>query len=230
MINENPPNLAHTYEESYHAAHLTHDPKRAVVWKVLASYLSAYIPATGDVLEIGAGYCDWINQIAAQHKVAIDLWNEMPKYAADNVETIQHDLSLGLNIFNDRNFDIILGSNILEHFDMDVASRLVADAYRLLRSGGRFILVQPNFRFAYRHYFDDYTHRSVFTDVSLPNLLRSHGFTIERTTAKLMPYSMRNSRFPMWPWLIRLYLHSPIRPFAGQMLVIARKPVTGQID
>jgi hypothetical protein len=31
------------------------------------------------------------------------------------------------------------------------------------------------------------------------------------------------SRMPITPWLIRLYLRSPIRPMAGQMLLIARK-------
>jgi hypothetical protein len=25
------------------------------------------------------------------------------------------------------------------------------------------------------------------------------------------------------PWLIKLYLHSPIKPRAGQMLIVARK-------
>jgi hypothetical protein len=34
---------------------------------------------------------------------------------------------------------------------------------------------------------------------------------------------MRESRVPIRPWLIRAYLSSPIKPMAGQMLVVAAK-------
>ena len=84
-------------------------------------------------------------------------------------------------------------------------------------------MIQPNFRYAYRHYFDDYTHRSTFTHVSLANLLRSTGLRILRVEPRFLPYSMRESRLPVRPWLVRAYLRSPIRPRAGQMLVVAQK-------
>lgn len=88
------------------------------------------------------------------------------------------------------------------------------------------MIIQPNFRIAYRCYFDDYTHRAIFTDVSLPNLLRSHGFEIDHVQARFMPYSLKDSRVPIRPWMIKAYLRSPFKPFAGQMLVIGRKPNT----
>jgi hypothetical protein len=40
---------------------------------------------------------------------------------------------------------------------------------------------------------------------------------------KFLPYSMRDSRLPIAPWLVRAYLHSPWKPMAGQMLVVARR-------
>jgi hypothetical protein len=85
----------------------------------------------------------------------------------------------------------VLASNILEHFEPGVAASVVDDVGRMLKPGGRFIIIQPNFRYAAKHYFDDYTHRSVFTDVSLPNLLRAHGFAIDRVDPRFLPYSMR---------------------------------------
>ena len=83
--------------------------------------------------------------------------------------------------------------------------------------------MQPNFRYAWRAYFDDYTHRSVFTDVSLPALLRAQGFSIDLVQPRFMPYSMRGSRLPITPWLVRPYLRSPLKPMAGQMLIVATK-------
>ena len=207
----------------YHAVYLTRDPRRAMIWRVIADYLAEYIPMTAQVLEIGAGYCDWINSVRAARKLALDVWPELPNYTASDVQPVVHDLSAGLPTWNAFSFDVVLASNVLEHFEPDMVSRLVSSIYTILRTGGRFIIIQPNFRYAYRHYFDDYTHRSIFTDVSLPNLLRSHGFAIESVQARFLPYSMRQSRIPIRRWLLRAYLHSPIRPMAGQMLVVARK-------
>ena len=93
--------------------------------------------------------------------------------------------------------------------------------------GGRLIVIQPNFRYAAKHYFDDYTHRSVFTDVSLPNLLRAHGFAIDRVDPRFLPYSMRGTKLPIRRWTVRAYLRSPFRPMAGQMLVIAHRGPSG---
>lgn len=220
------PSTPTTYETQYHVAHLSQDSARPVVWSAICDYLSPYISPDAHVMELGAGYCDWINQITAARKIAVDLWSELPHYAAPGVETIQHDLTQGLPPgIGSEQFDAVLASNFLEHLNPDMALNLCGEVWHVLKPGGRFLIIQPNFRYAYRHYFDDYTHRSVFTAVSLPNLLRAQRFTVERVQAKFLPYSMRDSRLPIRAWLVRAYLHSPFKPFAGQMLVIGRKPI-----
>jgi hypothetical protein len=196
-----------------------------MVWRVVAEYLSGYVPPDAHVIELGAGYCDWINNVRAARKVAVDVWEGLPQFAAPDVHPILHDLSRGLPPLGDRLFDVALASNLLEHFEHDVISRLLAEVFDCLRANGRFIVIQPNFRYAYRRYFDDYTHHSILTDVSLSNWMRSRGFYIERVQSRFMPYSLRGSRLPVRPWLIRAYLRSPIKPFAGQMLVIGQKRV-----
>jgi len=210
-------------DTSYHAVHLPEDPARALVWQVVADHLSAWIPAQSDVLEIGAGYCCWINAVRAARRVAVDNWPGFQSHAAGGVETQVLDLSTGLDQIGARSFDVVLASNVIEHFEPDAAATLVDGVAAALRPGGRLLVIQPNFRYAFREYFDDYTHRSMFTDVSLPNLLRSRGFQIERVEPRFLPYSMRGTRWPIAPWLVRAYLRSPIKPRAGQMLVIARK-------
>lgn len=208
---------------SYHEVHLTRHPAREAVWKVLADFVAPWIPADSHVLELGAGYCDWINAVRAKRKVALDSWPEFPLYAAPDVEPLVFDAVTGLGTLGVATFDVVIASNFLEHFEADVAWSLVRDVTALLRPGGRFIVIQPNFRYAYRNYFDDYTHRSVFTDTSLGNLLRAHGFRVELSRPKFLPYSMRGIRTSIPAWLIRAYLRSPVKPFAGQMLIVARK-------
>ncbi len=208
---------------AYHDVHLREDPNRAIVWGVLNEYLSRWIPSNGQVVEIGAGYCHWINGVRAAKRVAVDVWPELPRFAAPGVEAVILDVSTGLRSLGAGQFDAVLASNILEHFEPDIAAHVVEDVAALLGPGGRFVIIQPNFRYAYRHYFDDYTHRSVFTDVSLAALLRSRGFRIDVCLPRFLPYSMQGTRGAIRPWLVRAYLRSPFKPRAGQMLVVGRK-------
>lgn len=207
----------------YHDVHLTPHPSRPVVWRAIAAHLASWVPPESAVLEIGAGYCDWINNVRAARRVAVDAWPSLPSFVAEGVEPMVMDLTRDLGAFASGSFDVVLASNVLEHFSPDVVPSIVTAIERILRSGGRLLIIQPNFTYASRRYFDDYTHRSIFTDVSLAALLRAHGFAIERVVPRFLPYSMRGTRLPITQWLVSAYLRSPIRPMAGQMLVIASK-------
>jgi len=207
----------------YHAVHLPPDPAREIVWQAIAAYVSPWVHPDGHVVEIGAGYCHWINAVRAARRVAVDNWPDFPQFAASGVEARVLDAASELPALGSDQFDVVLASNVLEHFVPDTASAIVGQIARLLKPRGRLIVVQPNFTYAYRHYFDDYTHRSIFTHVSLVNLLRAHGFGIDVCQPRFLPYSMRSTRLPIRPWIVRAYLRSPIRPFAGQMLIVARK-------
>jgi len=208
---------------TYHTAHLTPDPARSVVWATVARHLAPYVPQDAAVLELGAGYCDWINNVLAARRVALDIWPDLPAFAAPGVEAVVLDASVGLQSLGSSSFDVVLASNFLEHFSPDVAATVVDGVRTLLRPGGRFVMVQPNFRYAWRHYFDDYTHRSVFTDVSLPAMLRANGFRVLEVRPKFLPYSLQGARVPITRFLVSAYLRSPIKPMAGQMLVVAAR-------
>ena len=208
---------------SYHDVHLPDHPARQGVWKAIAGYLSPLVPPGGAVIEIGAGYCHWINAVRASRRIAVDLWSDMPRYAGAGVDARVLDASTALHSLGTQEYDVALASNVLEHFDPDTAQRVAAGVRTLLKPGGRFIIIQPNFRYAFRRYFDDYTHRSVFTDVSLPNMLRAQGFSVERVMPRFLPYSMRSVMGSVPAWLVTAYLRSPFKPGAGQMLVVARR-------
>jgi hypothetical protein len=80
----------------------------------------------------------------------------------------------------------------------------------------RLIVLQPNFKFSFKQYFDDYTHKTIFTDKSLIDFLGALGFKCELNYPKFLPYSVK-SKFGGFSWLIPFYLLSPIKSFAGQM-------------
>jgi SAM-dependent methyltransferase len=215
--------VARVTTASYHEAHLVPDPGRTVVWQAIAGYLAKWVPPQSAVLELGAGYCDWINHVKAGRRVAVDIWPELPRWTAPGVQPIVLDLAKDFDSLDAGTFDAVLASNLFEHFAPDTVPLILGGVARMLRPGGRLLVVQPNFRYAWRSYFDDYTHRSVFTDVSLPALLRAHHFTIEEVQPRFLPYSMRGTRLPIRRWLVDAYLRSPVKPMAGQMLVVATR-------
>ena len=104
---------------SYHLAHLVDDPRRATVWKAIARHLEPNVPKDSHVLELGAGYCHWINNVRATRRVAVDLWSELPLHAAPGVEALVLDIAEGLESLAHASFDVVLASNLLEHFCPD---------------------------------------------------------------------------------------------------------------
>jgi hypothetical protein len=213
----------------YEQSRFVFDPGRRRVWEAIAEYLQRYIPQEGSVLDLGSGYCDFINAIRARSRWAVDLYLDPARFVESGVVPLQRDVT-DLAEIGDASLDAVFASNLLEHLPDD---RLIATAQMVLQKlkvGGRLLLIQPNFAYCYRRYFDDYTHCRVFTDVSLADFLRSQGFSIERVAPRFLPFSMK-SRAPKWKLLVRLYLRLPLKPFAAQMLVIARKePQTPDAD
>jgi hypothetical protein len=81
--------------------------------------------------------------------------------------------------------------------------------------------LQPNYRYAFREYFDDYTHITVWSHVSLADFLVANGFEIVELLPRFLPLTVK-SRLPVWPFLIWAYLALPIKPLGKQMLVVAK--------
>ncbi len=141
--------------------------------------------------------------------------------AGDRVTAVVGDCT-DLRRFADGWFDVVFASNLLEHLERPAVKALLAESSRVLAPGGRLILLQPNFRLNPGRYFDDFTHVSIWTDQSLTDLLRSMGWHIEQVHARFLPLTLR-SRGAGLAFLVPWYLRSPVKPMAGQMMVVARR-------
>jgi hypothetical protein len=59
----------------YHGSRLVEDDRRDVVWQSLWRYrFSAMVRPDDCVLDLGAGYCNFINCVVARRRIAIDSW------------------------------------------------------------------------------------------------------------------------------------------------------------
>lgn len=212
-----------TEGNAYYETRYVPDPHRSAVWRHIVKFLSPrWIPGTADVLELGAGYCDFSNAVAANSRTAMDIDEAVRLSASSGVRAEVGDCT-DLTRFSSEAFDVVFASNLLEHLSREDGRRLVKEARRVLRPDGRLILIQPNFRLRPHEYFDDYTHVAVYSDRSLPDFLTAEGLEIIAVQARFLPQSMR-SRFSALSGLVPYYLRSPVKPMAGQMLVVARRP------
>jgi len=117
--------------------------------------------------------------------------------------------------------DLLFTSNLLEHLTDSDLDSAISEFKRVLKVGGVIITMQPNYYYAYREYFDDYTHKKVFSHESLVDWFMANGFSLVSIEKRFLPFSLK-SRLPKSYWLTKLYLLSFYRPFAKQMLGVFR--------
>jgi SAM-dependent methyltransferase len=206
--------------EAYFSGRYSFDPGRARVWKAIVEHLQRYVPRDAAVCELGAGYADFINQLDAAKRYAVDRHPGVASYCGPGVTFLCGESTrLALP---DTSVDVVFASNLWEHLDEAALRSTMAEVRRVLRPRGRLILLQPNYYYCYRRYWDDFTHVKAWTHESLPDFLRAHGYAIERCERRFLPFSFKGM-LPKSYWLTRLYLALPWRPLAAQMLVVARQ-------
>jgi SAM-dependent methyltransferase len=200
--------------------------RRSAVWRILCrSWFSRYIPAGARVLEVAAGYCEFINNIPASKKVAVDLNPETQLHAAGDV--IVHQIAaerLGEVVPQD-DFDTAFMSNFLEHCrTREQVLAVLSAVHDALKPGGCVLILGPNFRCCPREYYDFFDHHLALTDKSVAEALELTGFDVAVVQPQTLPFTFR-SRLPSWPWLVWLYLQLPLlwRFFGAQFFLVGRK-------
>lgn len=210
--------------DAYFKTRFGYDARRDQVWREVVRWIQAHhIPDGSRVVDLGAGYCNFINHVVAKERHAVDVFSRFPEYAAPGVTTHISSVT-DMPFFAPDSFDVAFASNLVEHLSRPDLILLLSELRRVLRLGGRLILMQPNFKYCSTTYFDDYTHQQIFTDASLYDFLEAYGFKMRASLPKFMPVNMKSTlrlELPMLPLLVRTYLNLPFKPFAGQMLLVA---------
>jgi ubiquinone/menaquinone biosynthesis C-methylase UbiE len=196
--------------------------RRNHVWRELTPYFQRWIPVDSTVLEVAAGRGEFINNIKAGHKIAIDLNPDLRKYVSNDVDAYVAP-STDLSMVADKSIDVVFVSNFFEHISRVDILRTLAEIRRVLHPQGRILVLQPNIRFCQRDYWMFFDHITAIDDRSLAEALAVSGFAIEKLVVRFLPYTMKR-RLPSAPWLVRLYLRVPLawRILGAQTFVVAR--------
>jgi SAM-dependent methyltransferase len=198
---------------------------RQAVWRVLVSdFFAPYARDAQAVLDLGCGYGEFINQVSAPVRYAMDLNPDAARRLGPQVRLLQQDCSSRWAMAEEV-LDLVFTSNFFEHLpDKASLARTLAEIRRCLKPGGRLVALGPNIRFLHGQYWDFWDHHLPLTERSLAEGLATAGFSLERVVGRFLPYTMSSG--PHYPLaLLRLYLRLPLlwRVFGRQFLVVAVK-------
>ena len=197
---------------------------RSKIWRVLCDhFFQRFIPEDAVIADIGAGYCDFINNIRGSRKFAIDMNPDVSQHAEPDVTAIVADIDQAAVQLGSTRIDVCFMSNFLEHISKDQINGLFNSLHGILSSNGKVIIMTPNIRYVGGKYWDFYDHITPLTEKSLIEVLEQHGYRIDKCIPRFLPFTTK-SRLPQKPWLVRLYLLlMPVsgRIFGEQSIIVA---------
>lgn len=200
-------------------------PAKNRIWQTLCkSFFSRYVSRDATVLDLACGYGEFINNIEAAQKIAVDINSDAADLLNSDVRFVRSPATQ-ITAVQDSSVDVVFCSNFLEHLDSKaVLLNVFAEVHRVLKPGGRFLIMGPNIRYVYDRYWDFFDHHLPLSDESLEEALVLADFTPVRIVKRFLPYTTR-SALPKAPWLIALYLNVPFAwPLLGkQFFAVARK-------
>lgn len=195
--------------------------QRTDLWRTLcSSYFQRWIPRDAVVLDLAAGHCEFINNIAAGRRIAVDLNPAVQDHAAAGVEA-HVGRSTDLHMLGGATIDRVFVSNFFEHITRDDILATLDEVRRVLRPDGKLLVLQPNIRYCARDYWMFFDHITPVDDRALVEAFAATGFRVELNHPRFLPYTTK-SRLPSTDGLVRLYLRSPWawRLLGGQAFMI----------
>ena len=186
-------------------------------------FFQKYIPKDAVVLDIAAGYCEFINNIIARKKIALDLNVDVGKYADNDVEIILSS-STDMSQVKSNSIDIAFTSNFFEHLSKPDIIKTIKEVIRVLKKDGKFLILQPNIRFCSKDYWMFFDHTTPLDDRSITEVLEVNGFRVVECKPKFLPYTTK-SKLPKSTLLLKIYLKIPLiqRIIGKQAFIYAQK-------
>ncbi len=127
------------------------------------------------ILEIGCGRGDFLNEFYQSGLEAhgVDI-SDYSKNYFPKLKFLKTDLENESLPFDNSFFDVIYSKSLIEHFYYP--EKIFKEAYRVLKPGGIIITLTPEWKYIYKTFYDDYTHRVPFTKESLRDIHNIHNF------------------------------------------------------
>jgi SAM-dependent methyltransferase len=201
-------------------------PRKNAIWQVICrNYLQQFVRKTDTVVDVACGYGEFLNNIEAAKKIAVDLNLDALRHLDNSIEFHQ-TRATELGTVVNGTADVLFTSNFLEHLpDKKTLDEFLDQVLIALKPGGRYMILGPNLRYLPGQYWDFYDHHLGLTHLSLTEALQMKGFEVELCIDRFLPFTTQGA-LPTHPFLVRIYLAMPFvwRLLGKQFFIVARKP------
>ncbi len=196
---------------------------RSDLWQVLCqNFFQKFVPRDSTVLDLAAGHCEFINNIDAGRRIAVDLNPDVQIRAAAGVET-HVCRSDDMSTVETSSVDRVFISNFFEHVPREVIVSTLDEVHRVLRPTGKVMVLQTNVRYCGKDSWMVLDHITPVDDRALVEAFKATGFDVELNIPRFLPYTTK-SRLPSGPGLVKLYLKVPLawKVMGAQAFMVGR--------
>ena len=127
------------------------------------------------ILELGCGRGEFLNEFVkcGLEVHGVDISDYSQKFFSElNFKKV--DMENEKLPYQDNYFDFIYSKSFIEHFYYP--EKIFKEAYRVLKPGGMIITLTPEWKYIYKSFYEDFTHRVPFTKVSLKDIHSMNNF------------------------------------------------------
>jgi ubiquinone/menaquinone biosynthesis C-methylase UbiE len=158
------------------------------------------------LLELGPARGDFIKEFSKKNFniYGVDLSDYVKEYCPE-IKFKSANLENEKIPFEDNFFDVVYTKSFVEHFYYP--EKIFLEIFRVLKPGGTIITLTPHWKYMFRYFYEDYSHRTPFTLESLNYIQEISGFkNIQTLNFRQLPITWNIKFFIFLTELTRIFL------------------------
>jgi len=161
------------------------------------------------LLEIGCGRGDFLEAFAQQglQCSGVDL-SEYSVRSARGKDIKKCDVATETLPYDDATFDYVYHKSLIEH--LYSPENLTKETFRVLKPGGRVIILTPDWVSQMKVFYEDFTHCRPYDASAVSDLLKVYGFSnIEAQKFYQLPVVWKYPALKSICWILQRFLSTP---------------------